>query len=203
MKLFFSPASPYVRKVMASAHHLGIADRITLLDSAASPVAMDERIARHNPTGKVPTMLLDDGGVLIDSRTICEYLDSLRPDAGLFPKGAVRWEAMRVHAVADGLLDAALLARYETAIRPEDLRWDDWLAGSMRKIDACLAALEEGIASLEAPIHVGTITAGCALGYLDFRFAHHHWRETAPQLAAWWAQFRETPPMAKTAPRQP
>lgn len=203
MKLFFSPASPYVRKVLASAHQLGLADRITLLDSAASPVARDMRIAPYNPTGKVPTMLLDDGTALIDSRTICEYLDTLNPIAGLFPKGNARWEALRIHAIADGLLDAALLARYELVMRPEALRWDAWLSGQMGKIDGCVAALEAEADALDGAAHIGTVTAGCALGYLDFRFADHDWRAAAPRLAAWWARYRETEPMAKTTPGQP
>jgi glutathione S-transferase len=203
MKLFYSPASPYVRKVLASAHQLGLADRITLLDSAASPVARDMRIAPHNPTGKVPTMLLDDGTTLIDSRTICEYLGSLKPEAGLFPQGDARWEALRLHAIADGLLDAALLARYELVMRPEALRWDAWLAGQMGKIDACVAALEAEADALEGSAHIGAITVGCALGYLDFRFADHDWRGAAPRLADWWARYRETEPMARTSPGQP
>ena len=200
MKLFYSPASPYVRKVLASAHLLGLADTIELLPSAASPVARDMTIAPVNPLGKVPTAYLEDGTALIDSRTICEYLHEQAPQKGLFPAGAARWQALRLHAIADGLLDAALLARYEVAMRPEALRWPDWLAGQMGKIDASVAALEAALDTLEGPADIGTITAGCALGYLDFRFPEHDWRSKAPKLAQWWAAFSQTPPMALTAP---
>ena len=143
---------------------------------------------------------LEDGTALIDSRTICEYLHEQAPQKGLFPAGAARWQALRLHAIADGLLDAALLARYEVAMRPEALRWPDWLAGQMGKIDASVAALEAALDTLEGPADIGTITAGCALGYLDFRFPEHDWRSKAPKLAQWWAAFSQTPPMALTAP---
>lgn len=204
MKLFFSPASPYVRKVMASAIALDLADRIELLPSAASPVARDLTIAPVNPLGKVPAAILPDGTALIDSRTICEYLDSLRPEAGLFPvAGPARWEALRLHAIADGLLDAALLWRYEAVMRPEALRWDAWTQGLRGKVDASVAALESAVDSLSRGDDIGTITAGCALGYLDFRFPDLNWRASAPALAGWWADYAHTAPMARTVPRNP
>jgi len=202
MKLFFSPASPYVRKVMASAIALDLADRIELLPSAASPVARDMTIAPVNPLGKVPAAFLPDGTALIDSRTICEYLDSLRPEGGLFPAaGPARWEALRLHAIADGLLDAALLWRYEMVMRPEALHWEAWVQGLRSKIEASVQALEASCDSLSGPVNIGTITAGCALGYLDFRFPDLDWRASAPRLAAWSAEHDLTPPMARTMPQ--
>lgn len=204
MKLFHSPASPYVRKVLASAILLDLADRIECLPSAASPVARDLTIAPVNPLGKVPAAFLPDGTALIDSRTICEYLDSLRPEGGLFPTvGPARWEALRLHAIADGLLDAALLWRYETVLRPEALRWADWTAGLRGKVLAAVEALEASAASLRGRSDIGAITAGCALGYLDFRFADLDWRSSAPALAEWWGDYAVTPPMAATRPHQP
>jgi len=200
MKLYFSPASPYVRKVVASAQLLGLIDTIKLLPSAASPVARDMTIAATNPLGKVPTAYLEDGTALIDSRTICEYLHEQVPEKGLFPAGSARWEALRLHAIADGLLDAALLARYETAMRPASLQWPEWLAGQMGKIDAAVDALEASMPLPEESPNIGTITVGCALGYLDFRFATHDWRSRAPRLTAWWAEFSKTQPMRTTAP---
>jgi glutathione S-transferase len=204
MKLYFSPASPYVRKVMASAWALDLAATIELLPSAASPVARDMTIAPVNPLGKVPAAFLPDGTALIDSRTICEYLDSQRPEAGLIPAaGPARWEALRLHAIADGLLDAALLWRYETVMRPEGLRWQAWIDGLRGKVDAAVAALEVSVPSLAGRGDLGAITAGCALGYLDFRFADHDWRAAAPALADWWASYARTEPMARTVPSNP
>jgi glutathione S-transferase len=200
MKLYFSPASPYVRKVLASAHLVELADTVELLPSAASPVARDMTIAPVNPLGKVPTAYLDDGTALIDSRTICEYLHEQAPEKGLFPAGSDRWESLRLHAIADGLLDAALLARYEIAMRPETLRWADWLKGQMGKIDAAVEALEASIEQLDGRQDIGSITTGCALGYLDFRFPDFDWRSKAPKLANWWKEFSQTKPMMETAP---
>jgi len=200
MKLYFSPASPYVRKVMASAWQLGLQDEVEKLPSAASPVKRDMTIAPVNPLGKVPTAFLDDGTALIDSRTICEYLHSRAPEKGLFPDvGPDRWEALRLHAIADGVIDAALLARYELAMRPTGMRWDDWTRGLMSKIDAGVSALELSVANLETP-HIGTITAGCALGYLDFRFPDLDWRKGNDRIADWWSKFATARCMTETLP---
>ena len=116
MKVYYSPASPFVRKVLVSAHELGLADRIELLSCAAHPINRDQEIVAHNPLGQVPTFFTDDGSVIYDSRVICEYLDSFSPGR-LLGSGESRWRALTEQSLADGLLDAALLARYETAVQ--------------------------------------------------------------------------------------
>src|SRR5260221_10537422 len=114
MKLFFSPASPFVRKVLVVAIELGMEGRIERLPSAVHPVNRDQAVVAKNPLGQVPTLLLDDGTPLHDSRVICEYLDAQAGGARLFPApGAARWQALTEQSVADGLLDAAILSRYE------------------------------------------------------------------------------------------
>lgn len=201
MKLFFSPASPYVRKVMVVASELGLADRIEKLPSAASPVKADQTITPHNPTGKVPTLLTDDGLALFDSRVICEYLDSLDGAQRIFPAaGPARWNALREQAIADGLLDAALLARYESFMRPEELRWDAWMTGQLTKIDVSLAAIEAAAGSFGDRVDIGTITIACALHYLDFRFGHRPWRDANPRAAAWFETFSQRPSMTASSP---
>ena len=102
--------------------------------------------------------------------------------------------------MADGLLDAAILTRYENALRPEDKRWKDWVHGQMKKIDGVLAQLEAESKSLKGKPTLGTITVGCALGYLDFRFADHNWRAKHPKLAKWFTAFSKLPSMKTTAP---
>lgn len=199
MKLLYSPFSPFVRKVMASAHHLGLADQIDLLERTVNPLERKADIEPYNPLGKIPAVVLEDGTTLIDSRTICEYFDSLKPEGGLFPKNAARWAALRVHALADGLIEAALLVRIETGVRPEPLQWPDWCAGQTGKIKATIAALEQEVGNFGSAIDIGAITVGCALGYLDFRLPHYSWRADAPHLADWWAEFSQLPIMAKTA----
>jgi glutathione S-transferase len=128
MKLFFSPTSPYVRKCMVTAHELGLVERIALLPSQAHPVNRDATLVAANPLGKVPTLVTDEGQALYDSRVICEYLDHLG-GGRLFPQDATRWNALALQSLGDGLLDAALLARYEDVARPEALRWADWRRG--------------------------------------------------------------------------
>jgi glutathione S-transferase len=193
MKLYFSPTSPYVRKCLVSAHELGLVDRIQLLAANAHPVQRDATLIASNPLGKVPTLLTDDGTPLYDSRVICEYLDHLA-GGSLFPRtGDARWAALTLQSLADGMLDAALLARYEQAVRPEALRWSDWTAGQLDKVSTSLASLEGNSAALHDRADIGTLSVACALGYLDLRFADLNWRQRHPKVAAWTAGFDKRP----------
>ena len=201
MKLFYSGASPYVRKCMVVAHELGLAARIEHLPAAAHPVNRDPNIVRNNPLGKVPTLLTDDGTVLYDSRVICEFLNELG-GGKLFPAGgAQRWQVLTEQSLGDGILDAALLARYEGAMRPEALRWADWTTGQLDKIHCGLAAIDAKADSLGDRVDIGTITMGCVLGYLDLRFDHLGWRQQHAKAAAWFARFNARPAMQATLPK--
>ena len=201
MKLFYSGASPYVRKCMVVAHELGLAARIEHLPAAAHPVNRDPNIVRNNPLGKVPTLLTDDGTVLYDSRVICEFLNDLG-GGKLFPAGgAQRWQVLTEQSLGDGILDAALLARYEGAMRPEPLRWADWTTGQLDKIHCGLAAIDAKADSLGDRVDIGTITMGCVLGYLDLRFDHLGWRQQHAKAAAWFARFNARPAMQATLPK--
>ena len=195
MKLFFSPTSPYVRKCMVTAHELGLVGRIELLAANAHPVQRDATIIASNPLGKVPTLIADDGRVLYDSRVICEYFDELGGGRLVPRSGAPRWAALTLQSLADGMLDAALLARYETALRPEALRWGDWVTGQLDKVATSMAALETQAATLEGRVDIGTLSLGCALGYLDLRFADMNWRQRYPGVARWAAGFMQRPAM--------
>ncbi len=200
MKIYYSPASPYVRKCMVVASELGLTDRIEKLSSAASPVKMDTSVAASNPLGKVPTLITDDSQALFDSRVICEYLNDLG-QGSLFPEpGAQRWQALTEQSLADGLLDAALLARYETALRPEQFQWQEWTDGQMRKIANALTYFEGVVAQRAGQVDISTITLGCGIGYLDFRYPHYDWRSTYPAVAQWYAEFSQRPSMRDTVP---
>src|SRR5262249_40526599 len=127
MKLRWSPASPYVRKVMVAAIETGLEGRIEKVPTKVGPVIENPELSRENPLIKIPSLVTDDGITLYDSPVICEYLDSQHQGAKLFPPaGPARWHALRQLALGDGILDAALLARYENTLRPEALRWKDW-----------------------------------------------------------------------------
>ncbi|MGH6906136.1 MAG: glutathione S-transferase C-terminal domain-containing protein, partial [Geminicoccaceae bacterium] len=137
------------------------------------------------------------------SRVICEYLDSLHDGARMFPgAGPARWTALRRQAEADGIMDAAVLARYETFVRPQEHRWGEWLEGQRQKFRRALDALEVEAGDFGNTVDIGTITIGCALGYLDFRYGTEDWRATRPKLAAWFAWFGKRPSMARTAPAE-
>jgi glutathione S-transferase len=198
MRLLFSPFSPYVRKCLVTANELGLDGRISLLASAANPVNRDQTIIPHNPLGKVPTFFTDDGEALYDSRVICEYLNDLAK-GGIFPAaGAARWRALTLQSLGDGILDAAILARYEVFLRPEPLRWEDWSRGQRDKIRTSLAHLNANPSMLSAEITIGNIAVGCALWYLDLRFADFGWRETYPEVAKWYAAYSQRPSMKMT-----
>ena len=201
MKIFYSPASPFVRKCMVVAHELGIADRIEKLPSAAGPVKRDATILPKNPLGQVPTFLCDDGQVLFDSRVICEYLNATQSGA-LFPaEGAERWARLTELALADGMTAAALLARYETMLRPEALRWNEWTEGQLAKVRTGLEWLETAAPSFGERVDIGTIAFGCALGYMDFRFPSVDWRAQAPNTAKWFGAFNQRASMQATLPK--
>ncbi|HYA81110.1 MAG TPA: glutathione S-transferase [Methylocystis sp.] len=188
--LRYSPASPYARKVLIAAAILGLADRIeTQTVDFADP---SDHIRTQNPLGKIPTLVLEDGSTLYDSRVIAEYLDQLAGGGRLFPAEAGRrFAALRLQALGDGINDAALLLRYEETTRPADKRFDDWVSLQQGKVDRGLAALAADPPAGE--IDIGHIAAATALGYLDLRFAGA-WREKYPRLAAWLDDFaRNTP----------
>jgi glutathione S-transferase len=187
---------------MVCAHLTGQAGSIERLESAAHPIRRDGRIARHNPLAKVPTLILESGQSLFDSRTICEYLAASGGATNLFPKeGEERWRALSLQSLGDGLLDAALLARYETVARPPEFQWLEWRSAQLVKVAACLDVIESQARSLrgDAPT-IGEVTVGCALGYIDFRFPEIKWRDTHPQTARWNEAFQATPAMTATIP---
>ena len=202
MKLYVSPASPYVRKVRVVAREAGLAAVIEEVVASVSPVAPNEQVSRDNPLGKLPVLIADDGSAIYDSPVICEYLDSLHSGRKLFPAaGPARWTALKLQALADGLLDAALLARYEAALRPEPRRWPEWIAGQKRKIADALDTLERDVDLLGGDLTIGNLSVACALGYLDFRFAADAWRTGRPKLDAWLAEVSKRESLRATMPK--
>jgi glutathione S-transferase len=199
MKLWYSPPSPFVRKVMVTALFAG--KQLEKIDVSTTVINSDEGLRKHNPLGKIPALELDDGRVLFDSRVICAYLISDLVDHPLNPTGDARFEAMVLEALADGIKDAAVNVRYELSLRPEEYRWQSWIDAQLLKVDTALDALEaQWVDRLGGDPTVGKIAVGCALGYLDFRYPDRDWRETRPRLASWFADFANTEEMRNTAP---
>lgn len=201
MKLWYSPPSPFARKARVAAIELGLADRIELVDTPVVPIKPNPELIPENPLVKVPALQTDDGTVLYDSRTICEYLDALAGGGRLFPaSGAERWDALRRQSLGDGIMDAGILRRYELVLRPEPLRWADWLAGQQAKILFALDAAEREAGGWGEAFDIGHITLACALGWLDFRFAEFDWRAKRPALGNWYARVAARPSLAQTVP---
>lgn len=204
MKLHWSPRSPYVRKVMACAIELGLAGRLEKVRTVVAMTKPHLELMRENPLGRLPTLVTDEGMVLFDSVVICEYLDGLAAGNGnarLFPPaGPARIQALRWHALGDGMLDTCILWRNERD-KPVERQTPDWLGNFEMKARNALDFLEGEAAALDgAPLGIGQITIGCALGYLDFRFTDIHWRESRPAITAWYARFAERPSMKETQP---
>ncbi len=196
MKIAFSAASPYVRKVMACAIARGLAGRIETWTIGTT----DPALAPVNPLSKVPTLVTDDGVSLFDSPVICEYLDSLGDMPKLFPPaGPARWTALRQQALGDGILDASQPRRREIAL-PQDEGRVGYIELQKGKVRRSLDALEAEAGTLGKLATIGEITIACALGYLDFRFANEPWRPGHPKLEAWYADVVKLAPMAQTMP---
>ena len=204
MKLYWSPRSPFARKVMVCAHELGLDAQIEIERTLVAMHLSNATVMQANPLSKIPTLLRDDGPPLYDSLVICEYLNTLAQGTLFPPEGEAKWQALRWHALGNGWLDALILWRYERDERkPEEARPDLFLAYAF-KTSATLAQLEIELAQMVAtPLNIGHLTIGCALGYMDFRFAAFDWRKQAPNVARWFdttvatrASFLQTVPAA-------
>lgn len=199
MLLRYSLTSPYARKVTVLLHELGLQDRVSLesIDGWSEPAVLTD----DNPLSMVPTLVLADGSSLYDSPVICDYLDRQHDGPRLIPDGGERrWGVLRDQALADGILDCAVLIFVEMNKRPQEKRWDWWLELKQRAITRSLDLLERGVDELGERMDMGSISLAVALAYLDLRGAVGEWRDSRPGLAAWFAAFSQRASMSATAP---
>lgn len=196
MKLFYSGASPFVRKVMATAIAAGVVDRIE--KAPTNPWESPPDLLAQNPLAKLPCLITVEGLALFDSPVICDYLASLGGNAAFLPwSGPARWLVLKQQAIADGIMDAAIIRRNEAARPEEDAR--------AKNIQRQRMIMSNGLAALEAAppaeqVDLGTISIACCLGYLDFRFADEPWRSSHPALDRWFTSFSQHPEIAETVP---
>lgn len=191
-----SPASPFGRKVKIAASLLGLSDRIEIVPADTTDPA--DSLRRQNPLGKIPALILENGEVLYDSRVIVEYLDHLAGGGKILPSGGERFPVLRQQALADGIMDAALLQVYEGRFRTPDRHEPKWLELQAGKVERALAYAEEHLSTPAAALHIGHIALACALGYLDLRMGGE-WRKSHPKLVSWLADFEaRVPAFAKT-----
>lgn len=200
MRLYHSPNSPFVRKVVVLLAETGQADAVTLVPASGTPLDPGTMPLAQNPLGKIPCLERGDGPALYDSRVICRFLDD-RAGGRLYPPPPRLWGTLTLEATADGIMDAAILMVYEERVRPEALRLRDWVEGQWAKVARALDALEaRWLSHLHGPLDIGQIAVACALGYLDLRHAARDWRRGRDGLAAWAARFAERDSMKATAP---
>jgi glutathione S-transferase len=199
LTLRFSPSSPFVRKIRIAASVLGLEKDIKA--EPAETTSPSDTVRQQNPLGKIPTLVLEDGSTLFDSRVILEYLDHRAGGGRIIPKDATaRFAALRLQALADGILDASILQVYEGRFRPAERHEPKWVEHQAGKVARGLAALEAAPPGLGSPPDVGQITVACALGYRDFRFGEG-WRKDHPRLVAWLDGFAaKVPAYAATKP---
>lgn len=197
MKLHFAAASPYTRKVLILAHETGLIDKIDI--EPTSVWQETDKIRKDNPLGKIPALVLDDGTCLYDSPVICAWLDTQHDGPKMIPEGDARWPVELLHALADGMTDAALALRADV-MRGRDKEPDFYAERMWETIQTGLDNLEGRVAELEGPVNLGICATAALLGYLDFRFGDRDWRPGRPRLTAWYAEFAKRPSMTNTLP---
>jgi glutathione S-transferase len=202
MKLTYSPASPYARKVRIAAIELGLIDKIAFVPTAVQPGKYNEDYSRTvNPLRKLPALILDDGSTIVDSFVIAEYLDELAGGGKLLPaNGPEKWKRRTEHSIIQGMLEAMLLCRYEKMLRPEELRWQTWLDDQWDRAWQGFALFESKPETFARPLDITQIALICALGYADFRFPDCGWRKAFPKTATFHEKMMQRPSVKDTVP---
>jgi glutathione S-transferase len=202
MKLIGSLSSPYVRKVRVAIAEKKL-DYEFIQENVWHP---DTQIQESNPLGKVPCLIMEDGGAMFDSRVIVEYLDTLSPVGKLIPvQGRERASVKCWEALADGILDAGILMRLEKTLRPPEQQSQEWIDRQMKKVQAGLKAMSTGFG--ETPFCAGNhytladVAVGCTLGWLSFRFPEINWREDYPNLERLFEKLSERQSFKDTVPQ--
>lgn len=200
MILFYSPASPYVRKVVVLLHELGQIDAVTLKTVSTTAFASDASLMAANPLARLPALQRDDGVTLYDSRVITGFLNA-HFWGGFYPQGDGRWENLTLEATGDGIMDSAVSMAYETRLRAENEQSSTWIEAQWTKVDRALSVLDtRWMSHLSGPVSVAHMSVACALSYLDFRHDARGWRTGRDALAAWHADFESRASMQATRP---
>ena len=201
MKLYYSPTSPFVRKVNVFASEAGLAEKIEWVKT--NPWQAEEILTAENPLSKIPTLITDDNKVIYDSRVICEYLDTLHDGNKFHPENSdERWQVLRMQALADGILEAGI-ARFLEKKRSVEQQSIDWDNTQREAIERGLDYLESTVAEWGNQLDIGVITIACTLGWLDFRIPNEDWRVKRPQLKTWFIEFSKRESMLATMPAEP
>lgn len=193
LTLLQTPASPFARKVRLVAIARGV--ELVLEEAKVHPANRNAALAAINPLVKIPVLIAPEGPIY-DSRAICRYLDAQGAGKSVYAADDP-WAVLRLEALADGIMDAAVVARYELFNRPAELVWDEWVKAQFGRISAALDSLEGGSEDLDRH-HVGAIGLAAALDYLDFRHPALAWQTGRPRLAQWLSERAGSPAMQAT-----
>lgn len=198
MKLYYSSTSPFVRKVNVFALETGLDKKIEWVKT--NPWLAEDILTTENPLSKIPTLITDDGDIIYDSRVICEYLDTLYDGKKFHPLNLdERWKALRLQALADGILEAGI-ARFLERKRAKEVQSKDWDSIQKESVERGLNNLENTFLAWSEHLDIGVISVACVLGWLDFRFSNEDWRAQRPKLSRWFESFSQRPSMTKTVP---
>src|SRR3984885_10795889 len=201
MKLTFSPASPFARKVRIAAIELGLIDKIEFVSATVAPGQRNDEYSQINPVKKLPVLILDNGDVILDSYVIVEYLDELAGGGKLIPaSGPGRWKVKSDHSLLQGMLDSMLLCRYEKMVRPQGLQWQAWSDDHWHRAWSGMARFENQADVLSRPLDIVQIALFCVLGYADFRFPDCGWRKAYPALDTFHDRMLSRPPVKISVP---
>ena len=200
MKLTFSPASPFARKVRIAAIETGLIDKIELLPATVVPGQANDEYSRITPLKKLPVLMLDNGDVILDFYAIVEYLDELAGGRLIPGYGPRRWQVKTDHSLINGMLDSMLLCRYEKMVRPQGLQWQAWSDDHWNRAWTGMARFENKPDVLSGPFDIVQIGLVCVLGYADFRFADCGWRKAFPKLDAFHQMMLERPSVKISVP---
>ena len=199
MKIYGSPISPFVRMTLVTAHECGLGNKVEHIAESADPTKANSKLTALSALGKIPILETDHHHPIYDSRVIIEYLAHVAGNKTLIPDdGVKRFRVLTLLALGQGLGDAAAAYRYETAARPKELQWKEWMARTEIRFNAVFDELDKNWNTELADVTAGTIAVAVVLGYIDFRMAHLNWREGRPTLTKFHAGFSTRDSMIKT-----
>jgi glutathione S-transferase len=208
MKLFWTPASPFVRKVMVTAIELGLDDRIEIHPTywphewGSRTIEFDPQFIAANPVGRIPTLITDEGVAIVESVWICNHLQTLAPAQPLLPAASPpRARCIRLVGIADGALEA-MIARRAESLREFREQSTDFIAKQRDRISRCFDCLEDEFDALDGPLTFAQIGVGIACSYMDFRYPEDVWRNGRRRLAKWYQDFAARPSMIRTEPAE-
>lgn len=197
MKLYHMPNSPFARKVVAVARETGQASGIELIETLVVPISPNMMVTEMNPLTRIPVLILPDGQQLVDSRVICEFLDSQHDGAKMIPaEPPARFERLQEQALADGVVEAISIVIYEYFVRPKELTWKAWQRAHINKARRTVVHFNQTARDLAGRVDIGTISIACALAVIDYACPDVDWRSEAPDLAAWYADFSQRPSLS-------